>query len=108
MLNLILPGAAPLPTIEGRTVILVDDGIARGSTMWVSIMLCKNKNAEKIIVAVPVAGPDTVEEIGKLVDEIVILETPVSFQAVAEVYLNWYDVPDSEVIETMKRWHQKK
>ena len=38
--------------------------------------------------------PDTIEEIGKLVDDTVVLETPPSFQAVAEVYLNWYDVPD--------------
>ena len=104
----IFRGAASLPAIEGRTVILVDDGIAMGSTMRVSIMLCKNKNAEKIIVAVPVAGPDTAKEIGKLVDEIVVLETPPLFQAVAEVYLDWYDVPDSEVIETMKLWHEEK
>ena len=104
----ILRSPEPLPAIEGRTVILVDDGIAMGSTMRVSIMLCKNKNAEKIIVAAPVAGPDTIEGIGKLVDDTVVLETPPSFQAVAEVYLNWYDVPDSEVIETMKRWYHEK
>ncbi|MCD6129567.1 MAG: phosphoribosyltransferase [Deltaproteobacteria bacterium] len=94
----------PLPEITDRIVILVDDGIAMGSTMQASIMLCKNKGAGKIIVAVPVSGEDTAEEIEKIVDEIVVLEKPKFFQAVAQVYRNWYDVSDKEVLETMERW----
>ena len=98
----------PLPEIKGRNVILTDDGIAMGSTMRVSIMLCKNRQAKKIIVASPVAGPATAAEITALVDEAIILETPPFFQAVAEVYMNWYDVPDSEVIKIMRRWEKEK
>ncbi len=93
-----------LPIIADRIVILVDDGIAMGSTMRASIMLCKNKGAGKIIVAVPVSGEDTAKEIEKTVDEIVVLEKPQFFQAVAQVYRNWYDVSDKEVLETMERW----
>lgn len=94
----------PLPEIRDKTVILVDDGIAMGSTMRAAIKLCKNKKAKKIIVAAPVSGENVAEEIGRMVDEIVILEKPRFFQAVAQVYRNWYDVPDREVIEIMERW----
>ena len=99
--------AKPLPRIKGRTVILVDDGLAMGSTMKVSVNLCKNKEAGKIIVAVPVSGESTAREIGDMVDEIVVLEMPPFFQAVAQVYTNWRDVQDSEVIEILERWKSK-
>ncbi len=52
----------------------------------------------------PVAGEATAEEIGKLCDEIVILEMPEYFQAVAQVYRQWYDVPDREVLAIMEKW----
>lgn len=103
----ILRKGKPLPKISGRTVILTDDGLAMGSTMRAAIMLCEKKKAEKIIVAVPVSGKDVAEEIGKLVDEIIVLEKPEFFQAVAQVYRNWYDVSDQEVIEIMKEWQNK-
>ncbi len=104
----ILRKGQPLPPIEGRTVILVDDGIAMGSTMRVSIMLCKNQKAGRIIVAVPVAGRDTIKEIAELVDEVTVLECPVPFYAVAQVYQNWYDVGDEEVIRILQRSMNKK
>ncbi|MFP3895994.1 MAG: phosphoribosyltransferase [Anaerolineales bacterium] len=103
----VLREGEPLPPIEDRTVILVDDGIAMGSTMRASIKLCKHREAGKIIVAVPVAGGDVAEEIGRLVDEIVVLEKPARFRAVAQVYENWYDVPDEEVISFMKKWQRE-
>ena len=96
-----------LPKIKDRTVIITDDGIAMGSTMRASIMLCKNKKAKKIIIASPVAGPNTAKEIAALVDEAVILETPLFFQAVAQVYANWYDVPDDEVIRILQKWEHE-
>lgn len=98
----------PLPRIKGRTVILVDDGLAMGSTMEASINLCKNKEAGKIIVAVPVSGKRTASEIENMADEIVVLEMPLYFQAVAQVYKKWSDVQDSEVIEILDRWKNKK
>lgn len=104
----VLRGGKGLPEIKGKTIILVDDGIAMGSTMRVSIMLCRNKGAEKIIVGSPVAGPDAAKGIAELVDQTVILKTPKYFQAVAEVYMNWYDVPDSEVIKIMQKWQREK
>jgi putative phosphoribosyl transferase len=94
----------PLPEISARTVILIDDGLAMGSTMRASIMLCRKRKAKKIIVAVPVSGKRVGHEIGQMVDELVILEKPLFFQAVAQVYRNWYDVSDDEVIEIIKKW----
>lgn len=93
----VLRARKPLPEIQGRTVILVDDGIAMGSTMQAAIILCKNKKADKIIVACPVAAPYMKEHLKEKVDEVIILETPAFFRAVAEVYRNWYDVSDDEV-----------
>ena len=93
-----------LPQIKDRTVILVDDGIAMGSTMRASINLCKNKNAKKIVVASPVSGERMESELAPLVGEVVILEKPVFFSAVAQAYENWHDVPDAEAVSILQKW----
>jgi putative phosphoribosyl transferase len=98
----------PLPEIKGRTVILIDDGIAMGSTMRVAIELCKNRNAGKIVVAAPVAGGEVAEEIRRRTDELVVLEIPANFRAVAQAYENWYDVSDEEVLDLLRERIRKK
>ena len=102
-----LRGGGPLPEIENRTVILVDDGIAMGSTMRASIQSCKNRNAGQIVVAVPVASPRVAREIEQLVDDLIVLETPPSFRAIAQVYEHWHDVSDEEVLEIMETWREE-
>lgn len=97
----VLRGNRPLPPLTGETVILVDDGIAMGSTMRATVEMCRNSDAGEIIVAAPVTGPRVEREFRKLVDKVVILEVPPDFHAVAQVYENWYDVPDQEVMEIM-------
>ena len=104
----VLRKGKPLPKISGRIVILIDDGLAMGSTMIATIMLCKKKKAKKIIVAVPVAGESVADNIKKMVDEIIVLEKPKFFQAVAQAYENWYDVSDREVLEIMEKYNAKK
>ena len=103
----VLRGGGPLPDIENRTVILVDDGIAMGSTMRASIRSCRNRNAGKIVVAVPVASPRVAREIEEMVDDLVVLETPPFFRAVAQVYEHWHDVSDEEVLEIMETWREE-
>lgn len=103
----ILRRGRPLKSIQGREVILIDDGLAMGSTMRVSIKLCRNQNAKKIIVVAPVSGIDTFNEMKKIADEIYVLEIPYNFMAVAQVYLNWHDATDEEVIELMEKKNLK-
>jgi predicted phosphoribosyltransferase len=108
----VLRQGEPLPELEDRTVILVDDGIAIGSTMRAAIKCCRRHNAGTIVVAVPVAGREIADEIGgaqdALADQVVVLEQPRFFRAVAQVYERWYDVPDSEVTAVMERWRRDK
>ena len=94
-----LRGGRPLPSIKGRSVILVDDGIAMGSTMHVAVELCRKEGAKRIIVAVPVTSRHAIQKFSKIADEVVVLESPVNFYAVAQVYENWYDVSDEEVLD---------
>ncbi len=98
----ILRKGRPLPEIKDRTVILVDDGIAMGSTMRAAVTLCRNKDANKVVVAAPVTSPSTAAEFTRIADDVIILEKPANFHAVAQVYRNWYDVPDEEVIGIME------
>jgi predicted phosphoribosyltransferase len=96
-------GGKPLPKLTGRTVILVDDGLAMGSTMKAAILLCRRRGAGRIVAAVPVAGRRVAQEIREMVDEAVILESPESFQAVAQAYINWHDVTDEEVLAVLDK-----
>jgi predicted phosphoribosyltransferase len=104
----VLRNGKPLPDIQGKIVILVDDGLAMGSTMRAAVELCRNKKAKRIVVAVPVAGEDVANEIREMVDEILVLEIPDFFRAVAQVYFNWHDISDTEVIEILKMYKQER
>ena len=94
----------PLPKIAGRTVILVDDGIATGSTMRVCVAMCRNAQAGRIVVAAPVAASAIANEFAALTDETVIVDKIDDFYAVAQAYVNWYDVSDRKVIDIMHKW----
>lgn len=92
--------AKPLPALNGRTVILVDDGIAMGSTIIAGIKAVRKMGAKKVIVASPVSGKNV--NVGA--DELVILETPEEFYGVAQVYYEWHDCTDEEVLKLIKRY----
>ena len=102
----VLRNGEPLPPLENRTVILVDDGVAMGSTIRAAVTLCRNQRAGRVIVASPVASPSTAGDLANIADAVVILETPVFLRAVAQVYENWYDVSDKEVIDLMNDYHR--
>lgn len=82
---------------RGRIVIVVDDGLATGATMISALHALKQRGPEKLICAVPVAPPDTVEKIGRYCDEVVCLEAPEQFYAVGQFYLSFPQVEDDEV-----------
>jgi putative phosphoribosyl transferase len=98
----ILRNGSPLPALRGRTCILIDDGLAMGSTMRAALMLCKKRAPARIVVAVPVAGTRAKQVMAEQADEVIALETPAHFRAVAQVYRNWRDVSDGEVLEILK------
>jgi putative phosphoribosyl transferase len=91
----------PLPDMFNRIVIVVDDGIATGSTIVPAIKLCKHRKAAKVVVAAPVSGEGYVSEINDLADEVVIVEQPQLFYAVGQVYEDFHHLSDEEVIELL-------
>lgn len=86
--------------LEDRTVIIVDDGIATGNTILVTVDLVKMQNPKKIVVAIPVAPPSTVKKLENYpgLDAVICLETPYNFHAVGQFYEEFYQVSDEEAI----------
>ena len=97
-----LRNGQPLPDLAHHHVIIVDDGIAMGSTMQAAILCCRNSKAGRITVATPVASPGTIAALKAAADDVISLLSPPAFHAVAEFYQDWYDVPDKEVVDIMK------
>jgi putative phosphoribosyl transferase len=96
-------GARPPLQLRGRTVVIVDDGLATGSTMRAAIAAVRKMEPQAIIVAVPVAAPQTCEEFRKEVDEMVCLRTPDPFQAVGLWYDDFSQTTDEEVHDLIER-----
>ncbi len=90
------------PYLENKIVILIDDGLATGLTMKAAILEVKKQKAKTVIVAVPVAPPDTVSEIFKMVDKIIFLDTPEPFFALGQFYQDFPQVSDEEVVKILK------
>ncbi len=96
-------GDLPRIPLEGRDVILVDDGIATGLTVKAAILSLRRQNPKRIILAVPVMPRDKVDEFRDLVDELVVLHAPELFQAVGQFYRDFSQTTDEEVIEILRR-----
>lgn len=93
----------PPPDVTGRTVILVDDGLATGSTMRAGVEALRREGAGRIVVAVPIAAPDTCESLGQEVDDIVCAVTPEPFRAVGIWYVDFSETSDEEVRQLLER-----
>lgn len=92
-------GSRPPLDVRGRTVVIVDDGLATGSTMRAAIRALRSMEPRAIVVAVPVAAQSTCEDLRKEVDEMVCLRTPEPFQAVGLWYEDFSQTTDEEVHE---------
>jgi putative phosphoribosyl transferase len=93
----------PWPDLQGRIVVLVDDGLASGYTMMAAVRMVRRREPSQIIVAVPTASWSTIRLLSEEVDVIMCpnIRTGFSF-AVADAYMNWYDLSRSEVIELLR------
>jgi putative phosphoribosyl transferase len=101
-------GHKPHMSLAHKIVIIVDDGIATGSTMDSTVDLVKRSNPFMVIVAVPVASTKAISGLRKKADEIICLHTPSNFSTVSEFYASFMQVSDDEVVSLMKKAHSNK
>ncbi len=92
----------PRLALEGRTAIVIDDGVATGATASAACQVVRAQGAARVVLAVPVAPADTVAWLRTQVDEVVCLSTPVLFSAVGEWYRDFSQTSDEEVISLLK------
>jgi putative phosphoribosyl transferase len=97
----------PPPDVKGRVVILIDDGLATGSTMRAAAASLRLQKPGRIVVAVPVSSPETCHELRSEIDEIVCAVTPENFQGVGLWYEDFLQTSDEEVCELLKRAQQQ-
>ncbi|KAF0221561.1 MAG: hypothetical protein FD174_330 [Geobacteraceae bacterium] len=91
-----------VPPLTGKTVILVDDGVATGATIKAAISTLSREKIAKLVVALPVASQDAEREIAPRVDEWVCLQAPAGFRAVGNYYSDFTQVEDEEVVAMLK------
>jgi putative phosphoribosyl transferase len=94
-------GNRPRVPIKGRAAILIDDGIATGATMRAALRSVRRADPERLVLAVPVAPPDTVSELMTEADEVVCLHTPSSFRAIGLFYDDFRQLEDADVIRML-------
>lgn len=88
----------PAPDLAGESVVVVDDGVATGSTVRACLQMLSDAGAEHITLAVPVGPPDSIRDLEEMVDELVCLETPVGFRGVGQFYDRFDQVSDEEAM----------
>lgn len=98
--KLYLKGQPP-QSIAGRTAIVVDDGIATGTTVKAALKALKRRKPKKLVLAVPVAPPEAVAALRPHVDELICLQQPEPFGAIGYFYRDFHQVPDEEVIQLL-------
>jgi putative phosphoribosyl transferase len=96
-------GDRPFPDLNAKTVILVDDGLATGASMRAAVAALREDKPARIVVAVPVAAPETCDAFRNIADEIVCAETPEPFQAVGQWYDDFSQTTDDDVKELLAR-----
>lgn len=96
-------GTSNQPAVRGRTVILIDDGIATGSTILAAVGLLRNLHPKRIVVTAPVASTSSVSLLRPLVDDLIVLETSSTFIAVGEYYKDFSQVNDDDVVRALRK-----
>jgi putative phosphoribosyl transferase len=99
-------GVRPRPRITGRAAIVIDDGIATGATMRAALQAIRRSAPKRLVLAVPVAPPDTIATLRRDVDELVCLEAPELFFAIGQFYLDFSQLTDEEVTAILDEAHK--
>ena len=95
----------PLTVVNGKTVMITDDGLASGFTMMAAVESVRRRQPKEIVAAVPVASAGALERVEKVADRVVTLaKSTMPRFAVADFYRYWYDLTDDEVIQCLKEW----
>ncbi len=104
----LLRGDRPEPEVEGRTAILVDDGLATGVTARAAIKALREKHPRRLVLAVPVCAPQTAELLAPEVDDLVCLQMPEDFMAVGLWYRDFEQVSDEEVVRLLENTRRER
>ena len=94
-------GERPLIDVKGRTAVIVDDGLATGSTMAAAVAVLRERGARRVVVAVPVGSPQAVDWLRGLADEVICPCIPSDFRAVGVYYDDFVQVGDAEVLRLL-------
>ncbi len=97
-------GGRPRVALEGRTAIVVDDGLATGATAAVACEMARLEGAREVVLAAPVGPAPTLEALRRVADEVIVLETPPDFFAVGQWYRHFEQTTDEEVTELLARY----
>jgi putative phosphoribosyl transferase len=95
-------GGKGMPSLAGKTVILVDDGVATGATIKAAISTLTEERIARLVVALPVASQDAEQEIATMVDELICLQAPAGFMAVSNYYHDFTQVEDEDVLAMLR------
>ncbi|MBN2702529.1 MAG: phosphoribosyltransferase [Methylohalobius sp. ZOD2] len=104
--ELYLAGRPPIG-VEDRTAIVVDDGVATGSTVRAAVHALKRRKPKQVVIAVPVAPPDTARQLAQEADEVICLDTPDPFYAIGVFYQDFAQLTDEDVIHILKMAEEK-
>lgn len=96
-------GARPPVSLDGRTVVIVDDGVATGATARAACEVARARGAARVVLAVPVADPSAVQELSRAADEVVCLESPTRFSAVGQFYDDFTQTTDEQVSALLRQ-----
>lgn len=91
----------PRLDVQGKRVILVDDGVATGASMYLAAKALKAEGAKEVIIAVPVAPPDSIALLKEAADGVVVIDVPADFMAVGQFYRDFHQLSDEEVKELL-------